>query len=147
MTRRLQFHQDMQTALKAGDKSRLGTLRLVWAAIRQREVDERIELDDGQVLVVLEKMLKQCRDAAAQFEQAGRDDLAAQEHAEITIIEAYLPTQLGDAEQATLIDTAIAETGAKTMREMGQVMAILKQRAAGRVDMGKLSARVRARLN
>jgi len=146
MALRLQLHEDMKTALKAGDKIRLGTLRLVWAAIKQREVDERIELDDGQVLAVLGKMLKQRRDAAVQFEQAKRDDLATQERAEIMIIEAYLPARLTAAELTTLIDTAIADTAATSLRDMGRVMALLKQRAAGRVDLGELSARVRSRL-
>ncbi len=146
MTRRLQLHEDMKTALKAGDKIRLGTLRLVWAAIKQREVDERIELDDGQVLAVLGKMLKQRRDAATQFEQAKRDDLATQERAEIVIIEAYLPARLEAAELTSLIDTAIADTAATSMRDMGRVMALLKQRVAGRADLSELSARVRTRL-
>lgn len=147
MTLRLQVYADMKTALKAGDKTRLGTLRLMWAAIKQREVDERIELDDGQVLAVLGKMLKQRRDAAAQFEQAKRDDLVTQERAEITVIEAYLPAQLGIVELATLIDTAIADTAATSMRDMGRVMALLKQRIAGHADLGELAARVRARLS
>lgn len=140
------LNEDMKTALKAGDKARLGVIRLVGAAVKQREVDERIVLDDVQVLAVLEKMLKQRRDSLAQFEQAGRDDLAAQERYEIGVIEAYLPAKLSDAELDQLIAAAIAESGATSARDMGKVMALVKDKAAGRADMGAVSKRVKDRL-
>lgn len=140
------LNEDMKTALKAGDKARLGVIRLVGAAVKQREVDERIVLDDVQVLAVLEKMLKQRRDSLAQFEQAGRDDLAAQERYEIGVIEAYLPAKLSDAELDELIAAAIAESGATSARDMGKVMALVKDKAAGRADMGAVSKRVKDRL-
>jgi uncharacterized protein YqeY len=121
-------------------------IRLVLAAIKQREVDERITLDDAQVLGVLEKMLKQRRDSVAQYEAALREDLAQQERYEIGVIEAYLPAQLGDAELEALVRQCIADAGASSPREMGKVMALLKERAAGRADMAALSQRVKARL-
>ena len=136
----------MKAAMRAGDKPRLSTIRLVNAAIKQREVDERIELDDDQVLAVLEKMLKQRRDSVKQYADAGRDDLADIERAEMAVIEAYLPAQLDDAEVDALLDAVIDETGASSMRDMGQVMGLLKQRAAGRADMAVLSQKVKARL-
>jgi len=138
--------EDMKAAMRAGDKPRLSTIRLVNAAIKQREVDERIELDDDQVLAVLEKMLKQRRDSVKQYADAGRDDLADIERAEMAVIEAYLPAQLDDAEVDALLDAVIGETGASSMRDMGQVMGLLKQRAAGRADMAVLSRKVKARL-
>ncbi|HEX5961579.1 MAG TPA: GatB/YqeY domain-containing protein [Rhodanobacteraceae bacterium] len=138
--------EDMKTAMKGGDKPRLGAIRLILAALKQREVDERIELDDPQVLQVLEKMLKQRRDSVAQYEAARREDLAAQERYEIGVIEAYLPAQLGDAELGALVAQCIAEAGATSPRDMGKVMALLKERAAGRADMGVLSQRVKAKL-
>lgn len=137
---------DMKAAMKGGDKQKLGTIRLVQAAIKQREVDERIQLDDTQVLTVLEKMLKQRRDSVAQYEAAQREDLAAQERYEIGVIESYLPAQLSDAEIDALIAQAIADTGAASARDMGKVMALLKERAAGRADFGALSQKVKARL-
>lgn len=140
------LNEDMKAALKAGDKARLGVIRLVGAAVKQREVDERIVLDDTQVLAVLEKMLKQRRDSLAQFEQAGRDDLAAQERYEIGVIEAYLPAKLSDAELDQLIAAAIAESGATSARDMGKVMALVKDKAAGRADMGAVSRRVKDKL-
>jgi uncharacterized protein YqeY len=138
--------EDMKAAMKGGDKQRLGVIRLVLAAIKQREVDERITLDDAQVLGVLEKMLKQRRDSVAQYEAALREDLAQQERYEIGVIEAYLPAQLGDAELEALVRQCIADAGASSPREMGKVMALLKERAAGRADMAALSQRVKARL-
>ncbi len=138
--------EDMKAAMKAGDKPRLATVRLILAAIKQREVDERITLDDAQVLHVLEKMLKQRRDSVAQYEAARREDLAAQERFEIDVIEGYLPAQLSEAEIDALVDKCIADAGAGSPREMGKVMALLKERAAGRADMGALSKRVKARL-
>ena len=138
--------EDMKAAMKGGDKPRLGVVRLILAALKQREVDERIVLDDAQVLQVLEKMLKQRRDSITQYEAAQREDLAAQERFEVGVIEAYLPAQLGDAELDALIAQCIADAGAASPRDMGRVMALLKERAAGRADMGALSQRVKARL-
>ncbi|MGH8145918.1 MAG: GatB/YqeY domain-containing protein [Rhodanobacteraceae bacterium] len=137
---------DMKTAMKGGDKPRLGVVRLILAALKQREVDERITLDDAQVLHVLEKMLKQRRDSASQYEAAKREDLADQERYEIGVIEAYLPAQLGDAELDALVTQCLADSGATSPRDMGKVMALLKERAAGRADMGALSQRVKGRL-
>ena len=136
----------MKTALKAGDKRRLGAVRLILAAVKQKEVDERKELADPEVLAVLEKMLKQRRDSISQYEQAGRTDLAEQEAFEVGVIQGYLPAALGDAEIAALIEAAIAETGAKAMADMGKVMAIVKPKIQGRADMGAVSARVKQRL-
>ena len=141
-----QLTDDMKSALRAGDKQRLGVIRLVNAAIKQREVDERIALDDIQVLTVLEKMLKQRRDSVAQFEQAGREDLAAIERFEIAVIEAYLPAKLDAGELDALIVAAIADSGAASARDMGKVMALVKERAAGRADMGAVSRLIRDRL-
>ena len=136
----------MKTALKAGDKRRLGAVRLIIAAVKQREVDERKELADPEVLAVLEKMLKQRRDSISQYEQAGRTDLAEQEAFEVGVIQGYMPAALGDAEIAALIEEAIAATGAKAMADMGKVMAIVKPKIQGRADMGAVSARVKQRL-
>jgi uncharacterized protein YqeY len=138
--------EDMKTAMKGGDKPRLGAIRLILAALKQREVDERIALDDTQVLHTLEKMLKQRRDSVTQYEAAKREDLAAQERFEIGVIEAYLPAQLTDTELDALIAQCITDSGATSPRDMGKVMALLKERAAGRADMGALSQRVKARL-
>jgi uncharacterized protein len=137
---------DMKAAMKAGAKERLGTIRLVNAAIKQREVDERIELDDTQVLAVLEKMVKQRRDSITQFEAAGREDLAAKERAEIDVIQGYLPEALSDDEIEALINAAVAETGAASMRDMGKLMGVLRPQLQGRADMGAVSQRVKARL-
>ena len=137
---------DMKTAMKGGDKPRLATIRLILAAIKQREVDERITLDDAQVLHVLEKMLKQRRDSITQYEAAKREDLAAQERYEIGVIEGYLPAQLTNAELDALVAQCVADAGATSPRDMGKVMALLKERAAGRADMGALSQRVKAKL-
>jgi len=136
----------MKTAMKAGDKRRLGAVRLILAAVKQREVDERKELTDPEVLAVLEKMLKQRRDSISQYEQAGRTDLAEQEAFEVGVIQGYMPAALGDAEIAALIEEAIAATGAKAMADMGKVMAIVKPKIQGRADMGAVSARVKQRL-
>jgi uncharacterized protein YqeY len=138
--------EDMKAAMKGGDKPRLGVVRLILAALKQREVDERIVLDDAQVLHTLEKMLKQRRDSVSQYEAARREDLAAQERYEIGVIETYLPAQLSDAELDALITQCIADAGATSPRDMGKVMTLLKERAAGRADMGALSQRVKARL-
>ncbi|WP_426662135.1 GatB/YqeY domain-containing protein [Rhodanobacter aciditrophus] len=146
MTLKQQLTDDMKAAMRSGDKHRLGVIRLVLAAIKQREVDERIELDDAQTLAVLEKMLKQRRDSVSQYAAAGREDLADVERAEMTVIEAYLPAQLGDAELDALIAAAIAATGAQSPRDMGKVMAAVKEKAAGRADMAQVSARIKAKL-
>jgi uncharacterized protein len=138
--------EDMRNAMRAGEKERLGTLRLALAAIKQREVDERISLDDAQVLSVLEKMIKQRREAITQFESGGRADLAAKETAEIVLLRTYMPAQLGEAEIDALIAEAIAATGAASIKDMGKVMAFVKPRAQGRADMGSVSARIRQKL-
>jgi uncharacterized protein YqeY len=139
--------QDVKDAMRAKDKPRLATIRLITAAIKQREVDERIELDDTQILVVLDKMCKQRRESISQFEQAGRDDLAAQEKAELALIQEYLPEQLGKAEIEELIDAAMEQTGAASMKDMGKVMGQLKPKLQGRADMGAVSALIKARLS
>jgi uncharacterized protein YqeY len=146
MSLKQQLTEDMKTAMRGGDKHRLGVVRLILAAVKQREVDERIELDDTQVLAVLEKMLKQRKDSVTQYAAAGREDLAEVERAEMVIIEAYLPAKLSEAEVDALISEAIAETGASTARDMGKVVALVKTKAAGRADMGQVSARIKARL-
>jgi hypothetical protein len=137
---------DMKAALKAGDKKRLGVIRLINAAIKQREVDERIELNDTEVLAVLDKMVKQRRDSVAQYEAAGREDLAAAERFEITVCQAYLPAALSAAEITALIDEAVAATGAESMRDMGKLMAVLRPKLQGRADMGVVSQQVKGRL-
>lgn len=139
------IQDDMKTAMRAKEKERLGAIRLILAAIKQREVDERIVLTDSQVLAVLEKMVKQRRESLAQYQSAGRDDLAAQESFEIDLIQSYLPAPLSEAEIDALIASAIATTGAQTMRDMGKVMALIREQAQGRADMTTLSARVKAR--
>jgi uncharacterized protein len=136
----------MKAAMKGGEKARLGVIRLMLAAIKQREVDERITLDDSQVLAVLDKMLKQRRDSIEQYTSAGRDDLAAQEAAEVTVIQEFMPAALGDDEIAAIIDAAVAESGAESMRDMGKVMALVKPQVQGRADVGKVSALVKQRL-
>jgi uncharacterized protein YqeY len=146
MSLKTQLTDDMKAAMKAGDKTRLGVIRLVNAAIKQREVDERIELDDAQVLAVLEKMVKQRRDSISQFDAAGRDDLSAIERTEMAIIEHYLPARLGEAAILDAIDTAMAETGASGPADMGKLMAVLKPRLAGQADMGEVSKLVKQRL-
>ncbi len=146
MSLKSQLNDDVKTALRAGDKARLSVLRMALAAIKQREVDERIELDEAQELATLEKMIKQRRESAAQYGSGQREDLAAKERAEIELLSAYLPAQLTDAELDALVDAALAETAATSVRDMGKVMALLKQRAAGRADMGQVSQRVKARL-
>jgi len=138
---------DMKAAMKGGDKPRLGVIRLILAALKQIEVDERIELDDARVLSVLDKMVKQRRDSIAQYENAGRTELADQEKFEIGIIQEYLPEQLGDAEISALIDEAIQATGAASMKDMGKLMGWLKPKLQGRADMGAVSARIKQQLN
>jgi uncharacterized protein len=138
---------DMKAAMRAGEKERLGTIRMLQAAIKQREVDERITLDDTQVLAVVEKMLKQRKESIAQFEQGGRTDLADKERSEIAQLQAYLPEQLSDAEVDALIKAAIASTGAASVKDMGKVMGVVKAQAAGKADMGAVSARIKAALS
>ena len=142
-----QITEDMKTAMKAGDKERLKVVRLMLAAIKQIEVDKRIELDDVAALAVLTKMVKQRRDSIEQFEKGNREDLANIERAEITVLEGYLPEQLGADELATLVDEVIQASGAESIRDMGKVMGKIKTKAAGRADMGALSATVKERLN
>ncbi|MCS4503094.1 putative protein YqeY [wastewater metagenome] len=137
----------VKQAMRAGDKPRVSALRMVTAAIKQQEVDSRAELSDAEVLQVLSKMVKQRREALEQYEQAGRDDLAAKERSELEIIAEFLPQPLSDAELDGMVDAAIAETGASDVRSMGQVMGVLKPRVQGRADMGAVSARVKARLS
>jgi uncharacterized protein YqeY len=140
------IHDDMKAAMKGGDKRKLGVIRLLMAAIKQREVDERIELDDTQILAVLDKMVKQRRDSITQYEQAGRTELAEQESFEIEILQEYLPQPLSEAEISALIAEAIASTGAESMRDMGKVMGILKPKMQGRADMGAISALIKQQL-
>ena len=146
MTLKAQLTDDMKTAMKSGDKERLGVIRLVNAAIKQREVDERIALDDTQVLAVLEKMLKQRKDSITQYEGAGREDLAAVERFEMGVIEGYLPAQLPDAEVEAIVAKAIADSGASSAKDMGKVVGLVKPQIAGRADMGKVSALIKAKL-
>lgn len=138
--------EDMKTAMRSGDKERLGHIRMLQAAIKQREVDERISLDDAQVMAVLEKMIKQRREAIAQFEAGGRADLAAKEATEIALLQTYLPEQLSAAELEALVAAAIAETGAATIKDMGKVMGLVKGRAAGRADMGAVGTLIKSKL-
>ena len=137
---------DMKAAMKAGQKDRLGVIRLIMAAIKQREVDERIQLDDGQILAALDKMVKQRRESISQYQAGGRADLAAVESAEIDVIQEYLPQALSETEIDTLIGEAIAETGAAGASGMGKVMAVLKPKMQGRADMTRVSARVKSLL-
>jgi uncharacterized protein YqeY len=141
-----QLRDDMKQAMRSGDKARLGVVRMALAAIQQREVDERIELDDAGVLGVIEKMIKQRRESVEQYRAGGRQDLADKESAEIDTLSAYLPEPLGEAELAALVDAVVAETGATSMKDMGKVMAELRNRAQGRADMAALSAQVKTRL-
>jgi uncharacterized protein YqeY len=141
------LQQDMKAAMRAADKRRLGVIRLINAAIKQREVDERIDLDDSQVIVVLDKMAKQRRESIEQYEKAGRDDLAEQEHFELEVLKTYLPEQLDEAEIDAMITEAIAATGAQSVQDMGKVMGQLKARLAGRADMGAVSGKIKARLS
>ncbi|RLA10316.1 MAG: GatB/YqeY domain-containing protein [Gammaproteobacteria bacterium] len=137
---------DIKTAMKSGDKARLATLRLLSAAIKQWEVDERIELDDQQVLTVLDKMVKQRRESIRHYGPAGRADLVEQEEYELSVLQVYLPEPLSDAEIEALLDQAITESGAQSLADMGKVMAVLKPQVQGRADMGALSKLVKSRL-
>ena len=142
-----QITEDMKSAMKAGDKDRLKVVRLMLSAVKQVEIDKRIEIDDDGVLAVLGKMLKQRRDSVEQFEKGGREDLATIERDEIAILEQYLPAQLSADELASLIDEAIKASGAGSIRDMGKVMGQIKAKAAGRADMGAVSAAVKERLS
>ena len=146
MSLKAQLTEDMKTAMKSGEKDRLGVIRLVNAAIKQREVDERIALDDTQVLGVLEKMLKQRKDSISQYEAAAREDLAAVERYEMGVIQAYMPAQLTAAEIDAIITAAIAESGATSQKDMGKVIALVKPQVAGKADMGQLSSLVKQKL-
>jgi hypothetical protein len=136
----------MKAAMRSGEKERLGVIRMVTAAIKQREVDERISLDDAQVLSVLEKMIKQRKESVAQFQAGNRADLVAKESAEIALLQGYLPSQLSDSEIDALIADAIASTGAVSIKDMGKVMGIIKGKAQGRADMAAVGAKIKAKL-
>lgn len=141
------INDDMKAAMRAKDKDRLGVIRLIMAAIKQREVDERIELDDTQVLAVLDKMVKQRRDSIEQYNKAAREELAAKEQAEVDIIQEYMPAELSDEELDKLVQDAVAAAGASSMQDMGKVMAQLKPKVQGRADMGKVSQKVKAAIS
>ena len=147
MSLKVRIQEDMKSAMRSGDKDRLGCIRLIMAAVQQREVDERITLDDTQLLGVLEKMGKQRRESIAQFQAGGRADLVAKENAELAIINAYMPAPLAADELDALINEAIAQTGASTIKDMGKVMAIIKAKAQGRADMAAVGPRIKARLS
>lgn len=138
---------DIKTAMKAGDKPRLATLRLMSAAIKQKEVDDRIELDEAATLAIFDKLLKQRRESISQYQTAGRDDLVAQEQAESEIIQTYMPAALGADEIAAIIDAAITETGAASVKDMGKVMGLVKPQLQGRADMSSVSKTIRDQLN
>jgi uncharacterized protein len=146
MTLKERITEDMKTAMRSGEKDRLAVIRLIQAAIKQREVDERITLDDAQITSVLEKMIKQRKESVVAFEKGARADLVAKENAEIAILQPYLPAQLGEAELDALIAEAIASTGAASIKDMGKVMGVVKAKAAGKADMGAVGARIKAKL-
>lgn len=146
MSLKARITEDMKTAMRARDAARLGTIRLLLAAIKQKEVDERVELDDAAVSMVVEKLIKQRKDSITQFRAAGRDDLVAAEEIELAVLQAYLPEQLSPAEIEAAVAAAIAESGAASAKDMGKVMALLKPRLAGHADMGQVSALIKQRL-
>ena len=146
MPLREQVNEDMKSAMKARETEKLGAIRLLLAAVKQREVDERITLDDAGVIAVIEKMIKQRKDSISQYEKAARQDLADKEKFEIGVLEAYMPTQLSAAEVDAIIAEALAESGAQSPADMGKVMAIVKPKLAGRADMGKVSGLVKGKL-
>ena len=146
MTLKERITEDMKTAMRSGEKDRLAVIRLLQAAIKQREVDERVTLDDAQVTSVLEKMIKQRKESIVAFEKGARADLVAKENAEIAVLQPYLPAQLSDAELDALIAEAIASTGAASIKDMGKVMGIVKAKAAGKADMGAVGARIKSKL-
>ena len=141
-----QITEDMKNAMRAKDTIRLGTIRLLLAAVKQREVDERIELDDGAVVAIIEKLIKQRKDSISQFQAAKRDDLVAIESAELIILQAYMPEQMSEAEVAAVVAKAVAEVGAAGPQDMGKVMGLVKSQLAGKADMGVVSAQVKAAL-
>ena len=146
MSLKARITEDMKTAMKARETDRLAAIRLLLAAIKQREVDERVELDDAAVIAVVEKLTKQRKDSVTQYEAAGRQDLAAAENFEIGVLAAYLPEKMGSEEVAAAVAAAVAETGAKGPADMGKLMAVLKPRLAGKADMAEVSKRVKAAL-
>ena len=146
MSLRDQINDDLKAAMRSGDAARRDTIRLLTAALKQREVDERKTLTDAEVLAVIEKMIKQRRDSISQFEQGGRQDLADKEKQELTLLQTYMPQAMGEDEIAAAVAAAVSETGAAGPADMGEVMAVLKPKLAGRADMGKVSAAVKARL-
>ncbi|HJV06483.1 GatB/YqeY domain-containing protein [Paludibacterium denitrificans] len=146
MSLKVRISDDMKSAMKARESDRLATIRLLMAAMKQKEVDERVELDDAAIVAVIEKMLKQRRDSVAQYQAAGRQDLADKESFEMSVLMAYMPQQLSDAEIDELVAKAVADSGASSMQEMGKVMGLLKPQLAGRADMAKVSARIKAQL-
>ncbi|MCW0453665.1 GatB/YqeY domain-containing protein [Xanthomonas sacchari] len=146
MTLKQQLTDDMKAAMKSGDKHSLGVIRLINAAIKQKEVDERVEMDDAAVIAVMDKMVKQRKDSVSQYEAAGRDDLAQVEREEIVVIERYLPSKMGEAEIVAAIQAAKAQTGAASPADMGKLMAVLKPMLAGKADMGQVSALVKQQL-
>ena len=147
MSLKQQITEDMKTAMRARDTARLGAIRLLLAAMKQREVDERIELSDADVVTIIDKMIKQRRDSISQFEAAKRQELADAEKFEISVLQTYMPQQMTEAEVAAAVAEAITSSGAKLPQEMGKVIALLKPKLAGRADMGKVSALVKARLS
>jgi uncharacterized protein YqeY len=146
MSLKEQIQNDMKAAMRSGDKARLGVIRLITSAIKQREVDERISLDDSAVMAILEKMIKQRRDSITQFQAGGRPELAEIETAEIAILQAYLPAALAEAELDAIIDAAVAESGASSVKDMGKVMGLVKPKVQGRADMGAVSGKIKAKL-
>jgi len=147
MSLKQQITEDMKTAMRAKDTARLGAIRLLLAAMKQREVDERIELSDADVIAIIDKMIKQRRDSISQFEAASRQELADAEKFEISVLQTYMPQAMSEAEVAAAVEDAVASSGARTPQEMGKVIALLKPKLAGRADMGKVSALVKARLS
>ena len=147
MSLKANITEDMKAAMRAKDTARLSTIRLLLAAMKQREVDERIELSDADVMGIIEKMIKQRRESIILYEKGARADLAEAEKFEVGVLSAYLPQQLGEADVAAAVDAAMTETGAKAMPDMGKVMAVLKPRLAGRADMGRVSALVKSKLS
>jgi uncharacterized protein YqeY len=141
-----QITEDMKNAMRAKDTARLGTIRLLLAAMKQKEVDERIELDDGAVIAIIEKLIKQRKDSISQFQMAKRDDLVAIENAELIVLQAYMPEQMSEAEVAAVVAKAVAEVGATGPQDMGKVMGLVKSQLAGKADMGVVSAQVKAAL-
>jgi uncharacterized protein YqeY len=141
-----QITEDMKNAMRAKDTARLGTIRLLLAAMKQKEVDERIELDDGAVVAIIEKLIKQRKDSISQFQAAKRDDLVAIENAELIVLQAYMPEQMSEAEVAAVVAKAVAEVGASGPQDMGKVMGLVKSQLAGKADMGVVSAQVKAAL-